>query len=135
MKDKPRNNGEWTEARYNTFVKGALRSASIRWPPKFRVRKAAWIKRGVYKCAGYKKRAHQAPVTLKKNGKRVNNISVDHIIPIIDPKTGFVSWDSVIAKMFCEAEGLQVLCQACHKNKTKAEKELAKIGRQNHKRL
>lgn len=135
MTDKPRNNGEWTEARYHSFIKGALRSASIRWPPKYRVRKAAWIKRGVYKCAGYKRRAHQAPVSIKKKGKRVNNISVDHIVPIIDPKKGFVSWDDVIDRMFCEAKGLQVLCQACHQKKTKDEKEMAKRERQKHKRI
>ena len=124
--NKPRNNGEWTEARYNAFIKGALRSASIRWPPKHRVRKAAWIKRGVYKCAGYKKRAHQVPVSIKKNGKRINNVTVDHIVPIIDPNKGFQSWDKVIERMFCEAKGLQVLCHSCHKAKTKEERNKRK---------
>ena len=122
MKDKPRNNGEWTEARYHSFIKGALRSASVRWPPKHRVRRAAWIKRGVYKCAGYKRRAHQVPVSIEKNKKRINNVTVDHIVPIVDPNKGFESWDKVIERMFCEAEGLQVLCMSCHKAKTKDER-------------
>jgi len=122
MIDRPRNNGEWTEARYNAFIKGALRVASGRWPPKHRVRKAAWIRRGIYKCAGYKRRAHQVPVSIKKKGKRINNVTVDHIVPIIDPKKGFESWDKVIERMFCEAKGLQVLCQSCHKAKTKDER-------------
>jgi len=119
---KSRNNGEWTEARYNSFIKGALRAASVRWPPKYRVRKAAWIKRGVYKCAGYERRAHQVPVSRKEKGKRKNNVTVDHIVPIIDPNKGFETWDKVIERMFCEAKGLQVLCHQCHKEKTKKER-------------
>lgn len=124
MVAKSRNNGEWTEARYHSFIKGALRKASVRWPPKSRVRRAAWIRRGVYKCAGYKRRAHQVPVSIKKNKKRMNNVTVDHIVPIIDPNKGFESWDKVIERMFCEAKGLQVLCHQCHKTKTKDEKDM-----------
>lgn len=121
---KPRNNGEWTEARYHAFIKGALRIASVKWPPKHRVRKAAWIRRGIYKCAGYNRRAHQVPASIKKNGKRINNVTVDHIVPIIDPNKGFESWDKVIARMFCEAKGLQVLCHQCHTAKTQDEKDM-----------
>lgn len=123
MIDKPRNNGEWTEARYNAFIKGALRQASNRWPPKYRVKKASWVRRGVYKCVGYKRRAHQVPVSRKDDkGKRKNNVTVDHIVPIIDPNKGFETWDKVIKRMFCEAKGLQVLCHQCHKLKTNEER-------------
>ena len=127
MINKPRNNGAWTEARYHSFVKGALRSASVRWPPKHRVKRAAWIKRGIYKCAGYKRRAHQVPVSVEKNDKRINNLFIDHLCPVIDPVVGFVSWDILIERLFVEAEGLQVLCMECHKAKTADERKFSAI--------
>jgi hypothetical protein len=47
---------------------------------------------------------------------------VDHIEPIV-PVTGWESWDSYIERMFCEKEGLQILCEECHDVKTRAEKK------------
>lgn len=122
VKEKPHNDGQWTRARFNSFIKGGLRSISKRWPPKNQVRKDAWVERGVYWCAGYKKRKHKVPVSIKQGGKRSNNIEVDHIVPIIDPVKGFESWDATIKNMFCEAHGLQVLCKDCHKRKTQDER-------------
>ena len=123
MKDKPYYSGQWTVARFNSFIKGGLRNISQRWPPKYQVRKEAWVKRGVYKCVGYKRRTHQAPASIRVNNKRVNNIFVDHIVPVIDPKKGFENWNTVVIRMFCEAEGLQVLCLDCHKRKTNDERQ------------
>lgn len=118
---KTHNNGQWTAARFHSFIKSALRRASVRWPPISRVRKKSWVKRGVYKCAGYKKSAHNVPVSFMRNDKRVNNIYVDHIKPVV-PTTGFVSWDNTIQLLFCEDEDLQVLCYDCHNNKTSDER-------------
>lgn len=50
------------------------------------------------------------------------DVQVDHIEPVVDPKKGFVSWDSFINRIFCEIENLQVLCKADHKIKTSLEK-------------
>ena len=125
-KDKPHNSGQWTVARMHSFIKGGLRQISYRWPPKHQVKKEAWVKRGVYRCAGYKKRWHHVPLSIqqsKYNKKKSNNVFVDHIDPVIDPKKGFVSWDETISRMFCEKEGLQVLCKDCHKRKTKDERQ------------
>jgi len=58
---------------------------------------------------------------------------VDHIIPIIDPELGFLNWDDTIAKMFCEANGLQVLCKTCHDDKTNIEKGIANARRKANK--
>jgi hypothetical protein len=40
---KPYNSGQWTEARYHSFVKGALRAASRRWPPKYEALRRACV--------------------------------------------------------------------------------------------
>lgn len=124
---KTRNGNRWTESRYNNFIKGALRNASIRWGPRNAVKKAANVKRGFYLCAGYDRDKHIVPASLppkKGNKKRINNAVVDHIYPVINPSTGFVSWDDTIERMFCEVEGLQILCYECHNNKTDEERRI-----------
>ena len=108
-----RNGGEWTDARYHSFITGALRSASHRWPPKWKVKTKARVERGKYLCSGYEVDPHIVPA------KETN---VDHISPIIDPDKGFISWDDFIERLFCEEEGLQVLCKDCHARKTKNER-------------
>lgn len=124
-----RNGGRWTEARFHSFIKGGLRAISNRWPPKYEVLKEARVKRGFYKCAGYKRRSHIVPASLppkKGNKRRIKNAIVDHISPVIDTIKGFVSWDETISRLFCEADGLQVLCHECHVRKTADEREQRK---------
>lgn len=129
-----RNGGTWTEGRFQSFIKGALRSASNRWGPKFAAKKAAWVRRGIYLCAGYKCPPHEVPATLPPDpGKkrRINNSVIDHIDPVIDPVTGFVSWDNVIERLFVEKEGLQLLCASCHQMKTADERQVRKDSKTN----
>lgn len=122
-KDKPYNGGQWTASRFHSFVKGALRQASMRWPPKHEVKKAARVERGQYLCNGC---GEIVPASVKVDGKRVKNVHVDHIVPVIDPNVGFVSWDEVINRLFCEADDLQVLCRECHKEVTAEERRIAR---------
>ena len=129
---KTRNNGRWTEARFNSFIKSALRGASRRWQPISDCLKEARTRRGFYQCAGCDQ---EVPASIKPEdgGKRKKNVHVDHIKPIINPETGFVSWDETIERMFCEPEGLQVLCESCHTEKTNQEKAIAKERRDKEK--
>lgn len=120
---KPFNGGQWTQARMNAFIKGALRQASLRWPPRNDARKETRVSRGLYRCSGFKRRAHNVPASVKIRGVRKNNVFVDHIEPVVDPKAGFVGWDEVIRRMFCEKGGFQVLCRECHDEKTKQERK------------
>lgn len=124
-----RNSGKWTESRFRQFVIGALRSASNRWGPKFEVVKEARVERGVYLCAGYKKRPHRVPASLPPQpgkSKRLKNVYVDHIHPVVDPKKGFTTFDEFIERLFVEKDALQLLCLECHTRKTADEKELRK---------
>lgn len=123
MVDKPYNNGQWSHARFQAFIKSALRSASNRWGPKISVKKKARIKRGIYECAGYSRSPHHVPASIKKGNRRLNNALVDHILPIVDPVEGFHSWDKTVARMFVEEDGLQVLCKSCHDAKTADERK------------
>ena len=120
MTDKKRNGGEWTEARFKSFVTSALRAASRRWPPKYKALKEAFAGRKVNAKTG-KLAMHYTCAACKKLYV-ATDVQVDHIKPVVDPKKGFVSWDVYINRMFCEIEDLQVLCKPCHKVKTDQEK-------------
>lgn len=124
---KPRNSGQWTESRFNSFIKSALRAASSRWGPKFQCIKNAKVGYGQYKCdmCGTVGPPTLPPPEGKK--RRINNIAADHIEPVIDPAVGFVDWDTVIERMFVEVDGYQALCAACHTAKTAREREVAKL--------
>jgi 5-methylcytosine-specific restriction endonuclease McrA len=131
MKDKPRNNGQWTEARFVSFIKSLLRKGTQRWGPKNAVLHEAKIDRGIYLCNECKQ---HVPVTVKIDNKRLRNVFVDHVSPIIDPEVGFTDWNEYVEKMFCEKDNLQVLCGDCHDKKTAAERrvsvERAKLERE-----
>lgn len=47
-------------------------------------------------------------------------IKLDHINPVV-PVTGWDNWDGYISRMFCEADGFQVMCKTHHDEKTKQE--------------
>lgn len=129
---KTRNNKSWTEARYRSFVRSILRRATTRWGPVASTLRKARVERGFYRCASCKEKV---PATIKIGARRVKNIHVDHINPIVDPAIGFVSWDELINRMFCEEDNLQCLCNDCHTNKTNLEKAIAKDRRFRLKQL
>lgn len=129
MRDKF-NNGEWTRARFNSFVKSALRSASRRWPAKYQTLNDS--------CVGQRiniktnRIAKHYTCNCCKQIFPAKEVQVDHISAIIDPEIGFVNWDTIIDNMFCEKENLQVLCIPCHKLKTAVEKQQAKERKLNN---
>ena len=118
--NKKRNGGEWTDARFRSFVTSALRAASRRWPPKNKALKEAFVGRKENKKTG-KLAMHYKCAKCKKHFVAAD-VQVDHIHPVVDPKVGFIGWDSFIDRIFCEIENLQVLCKPCHKVKTEKEK-------------
>lgn len=101
------------------FIVGGLRQLSNRWPPKYMARKAAKVAYGTYMCAGYKTDPHKV---------RAKDIKADHIDPVVDPATGFVSYDTFIKRLFCEQTGFQMLCTKCHQNKSNDEKVQRRNG-------
>ena len=111
-----------TESAFHSFIKSVLRKASMRWGPTNRVKAAARVERGFYKCAQCSAIVPATAITTLKNGKvkRVKNVAVDHISPVV-PLTGFDSWDGVITRLFCDEEGLQLLCRECHELKCQEE--------------
>ncbi|MNX05478.1 hypothetical protein D3C86_350920 [compost metagenome] len=118
MSERKYNNGEWTEARFNSFVKSGLRSTSQRWPPKYRVLSRACVGQKINPKSG---RLAKHYVCASCRFEFVaKDVEVNHILPVI-PTSGFDSWDATIERLFCEESGLECLCKPCHRLITKQE--------------
>lgn len=120
-KDKPYNDGTWTEGRFNSFIKSTLRSGSQRWPPKYKALNEAKQGKKINESSG--RLAEHYKCAACGDNYPAKNIQVDHIYPVIDPNIGFTTWDDVIKRMFCEQKDFQILCRECHTLKTKLEKQ------------
>lgn len=123
MTVKRYNSGQWTESRFNSFIKSALRSASVRWPPRYETLADAYV--GTIKNVKTGRMAKHYQCNSCKNAFPAKDVQVNHIVPVV-PVDGFDSWDAVIARMYCEKDGLEVLCIPCHKQVTQEENILRK---------
>lgn len=123
MRDKY-NGGLWTKARYQSFVKSALRAASRRWPPKYSCLNDSCV--GQYVNVKTNRLAKHYRCNVCNQAFPAKDVQVDHISPIIDPSLGFTNWNDVIENMFCESSNLQTICKPCHSIKTGLEKAIAK---------
>jgi len=127
---KTRASETMTEAQFTSFIKGHLRKASRWWKPLSDTVKASNVSRGHYLCNGCNQIVTKSIVV---DGKRVNNIFVDHINPVISPLVGFTTWDDFITNLFCEAENLQTLCSSCHNQKSREERLISQAQKENNK--
>lgn len=117
-KAKPRNAGTLTESAFWSFIRSALRQKSRWWKPIALAKQRA---KRVYKGPN-KRQKFEYQCNICKNCFPEKDINVDHIIPAgtlscKEDLPGFVE------RLFCEVEGLQVLCSDCHNIKTKNEKK------------
>jgi 5-methylcytosine-specific restriction endonuclease McrA len=88
----------------------AIGKAWMYWPPRLAVKKRCKDpnKSGWWIC----ELCHQSR----------EKIEVDHIVPCVNPRTGFTTWDEYINSRFVEdVSNLQGLCRDCHRNKTNKE--------------
>lgn len=104
------------------FIKNLLRRGSIRWQERNTALSAARIERGLYKCA------------MCQNAFKRQEVQLDHKVEVISVETGFTTWDSYIERLFCKADGFQVLCVNCHQTKTYAEEELRVLHKKSKKK-
>lgn len=101
------------------FITWTLRKASYRWGPRNHAKQRARVGRNQYECAA----CHRI--------FKGDEIKSDHVLPVVDPARGWVSWDEYIARMFpVDANGqpdesaFQPLCNECHDKKTNLENQL-----------
>lgn len=109
---------EWTEARYRTFVRSALRKAWMKWPPRFEA-----LRRASRPNQSDNKRLKNEYQCAKcQQWHRQDAVSVDHTTPWGDPWS--MSFTDALRALLVPVEELQVLCNPCHDTKTLIEKSL-----------
>lgn len=111
--DRTRAGGEWTEAAFWSFVRSGLRGMSRRWPPIVRqalhaARRPLVPKRGnqkwEYCCA------------LCGEWFKYDDVKVDHITPVGSLRS-FGDVEGFVRRLFCEVDGLRVVCVVCHEKR------------------
>lgn len=111
----------WTEGRLKSFITSALRSGYNRYPPKYEILKEASVGKMLNKDT--KRIAQHYKCAKCKGNYPAKKINVDHIEPVVDPKKGFIDWNTFISRLYCKKENLQVLCNTCHTKKTQQERK------------
>lgn len=114
------NSGQWTKSRFNSFIKSSLRTASVRWQPRYECLNNAFVGKQINVSTGRLAKHFECSRCHKHFPQK--EVEVNHIVPVV-PVTGFDSWDNVIDRMFCEPDGLELLCKPCHKLVTAEENQ------------
>lgn len=109
---------KWTEGRLRSFITSTIRAGFRRWPDKYEALNRAKKGKKINEATG--RMAEHYGCAKCKQEFTSKDIQVDHIKPVVPP-SGFTTWDDFIARLFCSAANLQVLCKECHKIKTKKE--------------
>ncbi len=105
-----RCSGTMTESQFWSFIRSALRSKSLRWKPISDCLQAATRP---YKGVN-RRQKKEAQCAMCRDWFKLSDVVVDHQIACGSLKCaedvgGFVE------RLFCEAEGLRVLCEDCHR--------------------
>jgi len=118
---RTRGSATYTEAAFWGMIKACLRRASRWWKPSSEVKMAA---RRAYKGPN-KRLKWEYKCNICKNYFPEKSVQVDHIVPVgslnkADDLPGMVE------RLFCEKEGLQVVCAKCHTAKSLVDNALIK---------
>lgn len=128
-----KNYTKWTEARFYSFIRSALRSAWTKYPPKYEALKYACVGKQINPFSG--KQAQMYKCAECNRIFPVKMVQVDHITPN-HPLKSFDDIGEYCKTLFCSKEELQVLCnykgiveglEACHKIKTRNERSARKV--------
>jgi 5-methylcytosine-specific restriction endonuclease McrA len=107
---------EKTEAQKLGFYKRALREAWNKSPMKWKAYRRALLRPAWVKCEKCAKETYYKMA------------EIDHIIPV-GSITCEADVPALAARMNCTAEGLQVLCEECHKAKSKVDNKNTREGK------
>lgn len=137
----PRAKPKWNS---NAAFRGALRRVFARSPAIIAVKSRARKEEPKYNKDGSlsKKPSVLFQCAECKGWFKGTFVAVDHIIPVINPETSFVDWNTFIERLDCSEDNLQVVCSytnkyedekkeygrySCHYYKTQEERKLAKV--------
>ena len=115
---RTRNNETMTESAFWSWIRSALRQKSRWWKPASEAKTRA---RRAYKGKNKRQKWEYKCVECTKYFKGTE-VNVDHIVPAGTLKT-YSDLPGFVERLFCEVEGLQVLCTKCHDIKTALERK------------
>ena len=109
------------------LVMPKLREVSRWWHAKKAARDLAkvQVEDGTFKNGNTKYKTMYQCASCKHAFER-QDTHMDHREPVVDIETGFVDWNTYIARLFVEVDGYQCLCKGCHDMKTLIENEVRK---------
>lgn len=109
---------EWSDSRFWSFIRSALRAAWSRYPVKWKVLdKAKRAYKGTNKNQKYEYQCAEC-----KEWFKAKEVSVDHIIPAGTLKC-YADLPTFVEKLFVAEQDLQVLCtKKCHAKKSLEER-------------
>jgi hypothetical protein len=114
---RTRAGGEWTEAKFWGWLRGVLRAGARRWPPIVRLSLTS-VRRPYQGDNPRMKWEYQCHECLGWFPRK--EVEVHHLIECGSLKS-FDDLGGFAERMFCEADGLVVLCDACHQQAHKSE--------------
>lgn len=114
---KIRCSGTMTDAAFFSFIRSGLRQKSQRWKPVYDTKREAQIPyngtdkrtKFLYVCA------------ICNDAFKGTDVCVDHITPCGSLRS-FDDIGGFCERLFCEKEGLRVLCKTCHQVVTNEER-------------
>lgn len=110
---RTRAGGEWTEAAFWGFLRSNLRLASRKWPP----RKAVLLASRRPSESDNKRLKWEHQCSVCKGWFPAKQVEIDHAVPC-GPLTNWEEFKTFAQRLFCEADGLAIRCEACHQAKT-----------------
>jgi 5-methylcytosine-specific restriction endonuclease McrA len=114
---KTRCSGTMSESSFFSFIRSGLRQKSQRWRPIYDAKKEAQIP-----YTGSDKRTKFLYICAICNESfKGTEVCVDHIVPCGSLKS-FDDIGGFCERLFCEVDGLRVLCKPCHQQVTNQER-------------
>lgn len=111
-----RCSGTMTEAQWLAWVRSALRSKWLRWPPRAEAINRA---RRVYKGPN-KLQKYEVQCAMCKEWFKQKEIEVDHFPHDAGSIRSSDDIGPFVNRLYCEVDNLRVLCKPCHKVHTLA---------------
>lgn len=108
-KERPFNNGTMTHSEFFSFLRSALRAKSRWWKPILQTKNESRIP-----YTGTNKRRKWSYICNRcGNAYDSKNVSVHHKIEC-GSLTSFEDLPEFCRRLFCEKDGLELLCDGCH---------------------
>lgn len=113
-----RCNGTMTESQYLSWIRSALRSKSLRWPPRATCLELA---RRPYK-GPMKQQKWEYSCALCEGWFKMKEVCVDHFPVAAGSILSVEDIGAFANNLYCEVDNLRCLCKVCHDVHTLAEK-------------